>query len=147
MGANNQPIFPGSPAVGNANLTAVSACTTRAPIATANLATNNLVQLVPTTTNGLRIDKIQVQAASSSITSATAAQLVQLWLYDGTTAWLIAEIAVTAITPSTTAAGFNGAYYPTNLVIPATYSLYVSTTVATTASTTALIVTAFGGDY
>lgn len=147
MAANTNPVFPLTPYCKSASLAAVTACATRAPIATADLATNNLVELVGTSTNGRKIDRIQVQACSSSITAATAAQLVQLWEWDGTTAWLIDEIVVTSLTPSVSAVSYATSKSYTNLVLPSTHKLYVSTTVTTTASTTALQVTAFGGDY
>ena len=147
MSANTSPIFPLTPYVASANLTAITACATRAPIASANLATNNIIQLTATSSNGLRIDKIQAQGASTSITAPTAAQLVQIWYFDGTTAWLQYEIPMTVITPSTTAVAFNGVYYPLNMVLPSTGQLYVSTTVTTTAATTAFVVTAWGGSY
>jgi hypothetical protein len=98
-------------------------------------------------TNGRRIDKIQVQAASTAIGATTAAQLVIIWMSDGTTAYPIDEIVVAAQAPSATAVSFNTSKLYSNLVLPAGFTLWASTTVATTASTTALVVTAFGGDY
>ena len=147
MAANTTPIFPGTPYAVNASLAAATACTTRAPTATASLAAANILAFVPTSTNGLRIDRIQVQACSSSITATTAAQVVGIWMHDGTNAYLIDEITVTAQAPSTTAVAFSVSKNYSNLVLPATFSLYVSTTVTTTAATTALSVTAFGGAY
>ncbi len=147
MAANKDPIYPLTPYAVNASLAAVTACTTRAPTATASLAGANISLLCPASTSGRRVDKITVQACSSSITAATVAQTILLWLWDGTTAYVIDEFLVSAITPSTTVASFNISRFYTNLVLPAAFALYVSTTVTTTASTTALSVTLFGGDY
>lgn len=147
MAQNTAPIYPLTPYAVNASLAAVTACTTRAPTVTASLAAANIIALCPASANGRRVDKIQVQACSSSITAPTVAQTVQVWLWDGTTAYLIDEIPVTAVTPSTTAAAFVTSKSYTNLVLPAAFALYVSTTVTTTASTTALSVTLFAGDY
>lgn len=147
MSVNFSPIFPVAPIVHTLTLAAVTACTTRAPTATASLAGANIVQLTPTSTNGKRIDKIQINACSTSFTAPTVAQTVMIWVWDGTTAYLIDEIAVTAVTPSTTTPAFIAAKSYTNLVLPAANKLYASTSVTTTASTTALCVTAFGGDY
>lgn len=142
------PIFVQSPLIGYVDLSAQTACTTRGKTATASLAGANIVQLLNTTTNGCRIDSIQVNACSTSITAATAANLVGIWIWDGTNAQLFTEIAVTAVTPSTTTAGFTTTLTFTNpLVLPSTYKLYASVTVTTTASTTALQVFAFGGSY
>lgn len=142
------PIFVQSPLIGYVDLSAQTACTTRGKTATASLAGANIVQLLNTTTNGCRIDSIQVNACSTSITAPTAANLVGIWIWDGTNAQLFTEIAVTAVTPSTTVAGFTTTLTFTNpLVLPSTYKLYASVTVTTTASTTALQVFTFGGNY
>lgn len=147
MAANTLPIFPKTPVVAALSLAAAAACTTRAPTATAGLAGANILALVAAAADGQRIDKIKVQACSSAIGATTAAQLVQIWIYNGTTAYLYDEIAVAAQVPSTTAPAFVASKSYTDLVLPAGWSLYASTTVATTASTTALEVLAFGGAY
>lgn len=147
MAANTAPIFPLTPFAISASLAAVTACTTRAPTATASLAAANISQLCDVSTNGRRIDKIAVQACSSGITQTTAAQTVLIWMWDGTTAYVVDEFVVTAQAPSTTAAAFRLEKSYSNLVLPAAFKLYMSTTVTTTASTTALSVQVFGGDY
>lgn len=148
MATTATPIFAQTPYVKSLSLAAQTACTTRAPTATASLAGANIIAFVPTSTNGLRIDSIQVNACGTGITTANAANIVGIWAYDGTTAYLINEIAVTAVTPSTTTPAYTGTLVFTQpLVLPATYSLYASVTVTTTAAGTALQVTAFGGAY
>lgn len=142
------PIFAQTPFVKSLSLAAQTACTTRAPTATASLAGANITEFCGTSTNGRRIDSIQVQACSTSITAPTAGNIVQIWAWDGTTAYLIDEISVTAVTPSTTAVAFTTTkYYTQPINLPAAFKLYASVTVTTTASTTALQVTAYGGDY
>ena len=85
------------------------------------------------------------------MTSPTVQQLVGIWMFDGTTAVLIDEIQVTATPASTTSAAFgtttNYFLISTSINVPAGSFLYVSTTVTTTASTTALQVNAYGGAY
>lgn len=148
MATSPYPIACQTPYYASADLTAATACTTRAPTATASLAGANIIQLTNTSTNGLRIDSIQVQASSTSISATTAAQIVGLWMWDGTKAYLINEIAISAQTPSTTSAAFATTVTFTNPInVPAANKLYVSTTVTTTASTTALVVNAYGGSY
>ena len=147
MSANTSPIFPGTPVSVSASLAAVTACATRAPMPIANIATNNLVLLSDVSTNGRRVDKITVRACSSSMTSATVAGIVQIWESDGVTVWLRDEIAINAVTPSTTSPAFSTSVPYSNLVLPSSHKLYVATTVTTTASTNALEVTADGGDY
>jgi len=139
------PVFPQTPYSVSVSLTVQTACTTRAPTATASLAAANIIQFVPTSTNGTRIDYIKVYAASTSITSATVANLVQIWNWDATNAYLTDEIPVSAVTPSTTAAGFNTTYsFANGLYLPPANRLYISVTVTTAAATTALTATAFG---
>lgn len=149
MAANIDPIFPLTPYAvflqGGSGI--FTACTTRAPTATASLAAANIIELVPTSTNGRRIDKIAIYASSTSITSATAANLMMIWWWDGTTAYLYDEIPISAVTPSTTVAGYSAAKSYSNLILPASHKLYVATTVTTAAATTAITVQAFGGDY
>lgn len=148
MAVTATPIFVQSPLIGYLDMSVQTACTTRGKTATASLAGANIIQLLNTTTNGCRIDSIQVNACSTSMTATTAANLVGIWIWDGTNAQLYTEIAVTAVVPSTTSAGFTTTLTFTNpLVLPSTYKLYASVAVTTTASTTALQVFTFGGNY
>lgn len=140
----NSIITAQTPYAISATLAAVTACTTRAPTATASLAGANITIFVPTSTNGCRIDNIQVKACSSAFTSATVAQSVMIWMHDGTTAYIVKEIIVTAVTPSTTVASYDSGLIPLAVVLPAAFALYISTSITTTASTTALSVIAFG---
>ena len=147
MAAGTTPIFPATPYAVSASLAAATACTTRGPTVTASLAGANILAFVPISTNGLRIDLIQVKACSTSFVAATVAQTVTIWMWDGTTAYPIDELLVTAVTPSTSVASFTTSKSYTNLVLPSTFALYMSTSITTTAATTALAVQAFGGAY
>ena len=66
MPVTSTPIFAQAPYFVAKTLAAQTACTTRGPTATASLAAANIVEVVPTSTNGLRIDSIQVNACSTS---------------------------------------------------------------------------------
>lgn len=147
MATTNTPIFAQTPFAKSLGLITTPACTTRAPTVTASLAGANIIELAPISTNGRRIDSIEVCGAASGITGATVACLVGIWLWDGTTAYLIDEIPVTAQTPSSTAVAFTTTKYYTDLMMPAAYKLFASTTVTLAAATTALSVTVRGGDY
>lgn len=129
-----------------ASLAAVTACTTRAPTVTASLAAANIIAFVPVSTNGRRIDTISIKGDSSSFTSATAVQTVTIWMHDGTTAYPYKEVVTTLVTPSTTVASYESGPIPLGITLPAAFSLYMSTSISTTASTTALAVSAFGAD-
>lgn len=141
------PAFASTPLLVNASLAATTACTTRAPTASAGLAAANILLFVPTQTNGWRLDSIRVKGCSSAITAPTAAQIIGIWDFDGTTAWLIDELLVSVITPSTTVASYQALSVYNGLFIPSTHSLYMSTTITTTAATTALLITASGGAF
>jgi uncharacterized protein (DUF2252 family) len=127
---------------------AQTACTTRAPTATASLAGANILILVPTTgnTDGRRIERIRIKASSTSFTSASAAQTVTIWRHDGTTAYPLFELQLSAKTPSTTVISFEQEY-PCDVRLSSTEALYFSCSVTTSASTTAFVVHAEGGDY
>jgi len=143
----NSIVLPQSPNIWNLSLAAVTACTTRAPTATAALAAANIFVLVPTTTNGVRIDKILAKGCSNSFVAATVAQTITIWEWDGTNAFPIDELLVTLVTPSTTVASYQGQIVYTNFVLPATHALYASTSITTTAATTALCLSAVGANY
>ena len=148
MAVTSTPIFAQTPYAKTLTLAAQTACTTRAPTATGSTTAANIIAFVPASTNGLRIDSIQVNACGTGITTANAANVVGIWVDDATTAFLLTEILVTAVTPSTTAAAFTTTYtFPIPLNLPATFVLKASVGVTTTAAGTALQVTAFGGAY
>ena len=144
MATSGNLVLAQNPYIGNLSLAAVTACTTRAPTATASLAGSNIFLLVPASTNGTRIDLIRVKACSTSFVASSAAQTITIWEWDGTTAFPIDEILVSAISPSTTVGSFQIQQQYQGLVLPATHALYASTSVTTTAATTALSITAVG---
>ena len=149
MAVTSTPIFAQTPYAKTLTLAAQTACTTRAPTATGSTTAANIIAFVPASTNGLRIDSIQVNACGTGITTANAANIVGVWIDDGTTAFLLTEILVTAVTPSASAtAAFTTTYtFPIPLNLPAAFVLKASVGVTTTAAGTALQVTAFGGAY
>jgi hypothetical protein len=148
MAVTPTQIFAQTPSISSVSLAAQTACTTRAPTVTASLAAANIIQFVNTSTNGLRIDSFQVNACGTGFTTINAANIVDIWIWDGTTAWMEYEIPVTAVTPSATTPAFTTTLIlPQPLNLPPTYKLYISVGVTTTAAGTALQATAFGGAY
>lgn len=133
MAANTTPIFPLTPVIGIATLTSATAITSRANIT----GTTGLVQLTATSTNGTRVDSIQVRGKGTTVASN-----VMIWLYNGTTSFLIDEFDVTAVTAANTTDAFALTKSYTNLVLPPTYQLYISESVQTDVN-----VYAFGGQY
>lgn len=100
----NAPIFVGAPQ------------TWMAALATANTnrdGTGTLVDVLTGGSNGSRVDKVRVQASA-----ATTAGAVRLFLYDGTNTYLLRELIVAAVTPSTTLEAWSGEVDLDGLVLP-----------------------------
>ena len=133
MPANTKPVFPLPASIGKATLTSPTAVTSRANIA----GTTGLTALTATSTNGKRIDRIAIKSKGNS-----SAGYLGIWLYDGTTSYLIEEIAISAVTASTTVPSFSTYADYSTLVLGPNDRLYVSVTVAQD-----LNVVAYGGDY
>lgn len=111
------PVFAQTPIISVATLTAPTAVTSRANIT----GTTGLTKLTDTSTNGLRVDAITVKGKGTSVAGE-----VFIWLYDGTTSYILDEIDVSAVTGSTTLASFIGNKYPNGLILKPTQQLYVS---------------------
>jgi hypothetical protein len=115
-------------------------------ISTANTArdgTGTIGTVFTAGTNGSRIDMIDLQA-----TGTTTAGMIRLFVHNGTNAFLLGELPVTANTPSGTVPAWN-AQLNTNtmtqllpITIPSGWSLRASTHNAE-----AFNVIAFGGDF
>lgn len=138
MSANTQQVFPNSPTIGIGTLTSATAVTSRANIA----GTTGLTQLTPTATNAKRIDAIVVKGKGT-----TVASMIGIWLYNGTTSFLIDEIPLAGVTAGNTAASERViklyGYPNEQLVQPGgSYQLFISQTVQTDCTVFAL-----GGDY
>lgn len=95
--------------------------------------------------SGTKIEEIVIEASSASLTPTTAAGLVYLYLYDGTTYHLFDTITITAVTGSATVAPFRTNKTYSNLFIKSGWSLRASQSLAGNASI--LKCHAFGGDY
>lgn len=100
-------------------------------------APTNVGTLITGVTAGTRINQITINCAATS-----AAAVVRLFLYDGTTYWLFDEIVIGASTGSSTVAQYRTSVRYDNLVLPSSsWSVCVTTSVSQ-----ATHVTAFGAD-
>jgi hypothetical protein len=100
-------------------------------------APTNVGTLITGASTGTRIAELVVKCAATS-----AAAIVRVFLYDGTTYWLFDEITVAAATGSSTVQQTRVSTTYTNLILPsASWSLRVATSIAQTTH-----VTAFGAD-
>jgi hypothetical protein len=132
MTANTSPIFTLTPRISGS------------PIDIANTArdgTGTISTIITGTTNGTRINRINIKASGSQ----TVAGTIRLFIYDGTTNFLWREVLVTAIIASGSVATFesitnlSGEYA---LILPNNYSLKASTNNAESFN-----IIAEGGDY
>lgn len=115
-------------------------------ISTANTARNGtgtIGTVFTAGTNGSRIDMIDVQA-----TATTTSGMIRLFVHDGTSAYLVAELPVLAVTPSGTSPAYSQQLNTNTMtqflpiVLPTGWSLRASTNNAE-----AFNVIAFGGDF
>jgi hypothetical protein len=129
----NSNVSPQLAVLGHADLTTISASTTRGPILNANVTLTPMfgVVLIPTTTADTKISKITLKGNSVSIATPNVPTIIGLWINNGTTAYLEKEIVVTAVTPnSTTTASYESDTLYDDMVIPINSSVYVTSTVA-----------------
>ena len=100
-------------------------------------APTNVGTLITGASGGSRIAEIVVKSAATS-----AAAIVRIFLYDGSTYWLFDEVTVAAATGSSTVAQNRVSTTYNNLILPsASWSIRVTTSIAQTTH-----VTAFGAD-
>jgi hypothetical protein len=100
-------------------------------------APTNVGTLITGASGGSRIAELVVKSAATS-----AAAIVRVFLYDGTTYWLFDEITVAAATGSSTVQQTRVSTTYNNLILPsASWSIRVTTSIAQTTH-----VTAFGAD-
>jgi hypothetical protein len=104
---------------------------------TSRTAPTNVGTLVTAGSSGTRIDEVTITAAGAS-----TANVVRLFIYNGSTYYLYQEVLISAITPSASVVAFTTTLTFNSLVIPTGYSLRVTTNNAETYH-----VSAFGGDF
>lgn len=104
---------------------------------TSRTAPTNVGTVFTAGSSGSRVDEVNISA-----TGTTTVGVVRLFIYDGTTYYLLQEILVSAITPSTTLAVFSYNVTFNNLMLPSGFSLR-----ATTNNAESFSVIAFGGDF
>ena len=122
------PVFAVTPRIGAVSIaTADSSYTSPTSVGT----------LITGVSTGTRISEIVVKNAATS-----AAAIVRIFLYDGSTYWLFDEITVSAATGSSTVQQNRVSTVYNNLILPsASWSVRVTTSVSQTTH-----VTAFGAD-
>jgi hypothetical protein len=133
MPAGTSPIFPQVPIIGIASMVSNTAVTARTNI----VGTTGLTQVLANSTNGTRVDFIEVQGQGT-----TVATIIDIWINDGTNSYLVEEISLPAATANTTVVASSNTVSFTKLTLPPTYRLFASQQVSANVT-----VFAFGGTY
>jgi hypothetical protein len=133
MPAGTTPIFPQVPIIGIASMVSNTAVTARTNI----VGTTGLTQVLANSTNGTRVDFVEVQGQGT-----TVATIIDLWINDGTNSYLFDEISLPAATANTTVVASSNTISYTRLTLPPTYRLFTSQQVSANVT-----VFAFGGTY
>lgn len=129
MAANTSPIFPLTPNIGLAQVSAAN---------TNRDGTGTIVTVFTAGANGSRVEEAIIEG-----TGTTTAGVIRVFLHDGANMRLIDEILVPAITPSTTVAVYR-ATIPSlaGKIIPTGWTLRFSTHNAETFN-----IVVWGGNY
>jgi hypothetical protein len=133
MPAGTSPIFPQVPIIGIASMVSNTAVTARTNI----VGTTGLTQVLANSTNGTRVDFIEVQGQGT-----TVATIIDIWINDGTNSYLVDEISLPAATANTAVVASSNTISYTRLTLPPTYRLFTSQQVSANVT-----VFAFGGTY
>lgn len=119
-----EPVFAVTPRIGNVSVATADSSYT---------APTNVGTLITGVAAGTRITEVVVKLAATS-----AAAVVRLFLFDGTTYFLFDEIAIAAATGSATVLQSRVSATYSNLILPSSsYSLRVTTSVGQVTHVTA----------
>jgi len=119
------PVFAVTPRIGSVSVATADASYT---------APTNVGTLITGASTGTRIAEIVCKCAATS-----AAAIVRIFLYDGTTYWLFDEVTIAAATGSSTVQQTRVSTTYTNLILPsASWSVRITTSVAQATHVTAL---------
>jgi hypothetical protein len=150
MAANVNPIYT---KVGNINGVNFTAANVKSD-GTGTIATDIYKAFTADATNGSYVSRIRLNTTATTAATATTATTLRVFISNktsgattgGTDTWLFAEVAAGAQTAdhSTNATSF--IEIPLNFVLPASYTILVSTHVVAAANT-AWQAVVYGGDY
>jgi hypothetical protein len=104
---------------------------------TSRTAPTNVGTVFTAGSSGSRIDEVTITAAGTS-----TANVVRLFIYTGSTYYLLQEVLITAVVASASTDSFTTTLTFNSLVLPTGHSLRATTHAAETYH-----VTAFGGDF
>jgi hypothetical protein len=122
------PNFAATPRFGGASISSAD---------TSRTAPTNVGTVFTAGSSGSRIDEVTITAAGTS-----TANVVRLFVYTGTTYYLLIEVLISATTPSASVDAYTTTLSFNSLVLPSGHSLRATTNNAETYH-----VMAFGGDF
>jgi len=125
----SSPAFAATPRIGATTVSAANANRD---------GTGTIATVITAAAAGTQIREVNLKGLGT-----TAAGSVVLFLHDGTSFSVLTEVALTAITASTTTASYNSSVRFDNLFLPTGWSLRASVTVL---QSTAVAVVALGAD-
>lgn len=117
---------------------ALSATANTSRAVSTGIPTNAVLISPATNTNGVRVDQIFIEG-----TGTTLAGQVVIWLYDGTNGFPIDELAITVVTPSTTAPAFQLLKFYSGFSLQPSQKLYATSQVASQLAVVGML----GGTY
>ena len=124
------PSFAATPRIGSVSISTADSSGTGSSFT----APTNFGTVITGASTGTRIAEIVVKCAATS-----AAAIVRIFLYDGTTYWLFDEVTIAAATGSSTVQQTRVSTSYNNLILPsASWSIRVTTSVGQTTHVTAL---------
>jgi hypothetical protein len=151
MAQNTSPIFVLTPNIGTATITSSTTANTKSD-GTGTIATD-ILKAFTAGSNGAYVSSVRFSPNASVASTATAATTLRVFLSSQTSGattnlntWLLQEIAAAAQTADVSTSATYYLEVPINRIIPASYTILVSTHVAANANTTWQAIV-FGGDY
>jgi len=151
MAGNSQPQFTRQGNIGSALFGGTALATSDGSGGT--FGTSMVVVFSADSTNGSYVEAIRILGVASTAATATAATVVRVYVSNTntgssstTTSFLIAELALPAITADQTTTATNWYDLPLGFRLPASYYITVSSHIVNNANTN-LRAVVFGGDY
>jgi hypothetical protein len=139
--------------VGNISSALLTAALTTSDGSGGTIATNIYVVFTADSVNGSYVEAVRIVPVASAAGTATSATVIRIYvstITSGATAttntFLVAEVAIPALTADQTTVGINVFDVPLGFRLPASYTILASSHIAAAANTGYRAV-AFGGDY
>lgn len=150
MAQNTAPVYPITGLIQGTNFTAANVKSD----GTGTIGTDLFKAATGDATNGSYVSRIRIAPVATTAATATTATTLRIYVSSiasgattpGTNVWLFQEIAAPSQTADHSTTGTNFFEIPLNFVLPASYTILVSTHIVAAANTFWQAVT-YGGNY